>query len=256
MPTKYRASLDHVGFDWSKDLEIIRSKLLERGDLLFSKLGFVETRGCTCHADASGTLSVKTERNSLIDEIAGVLALAAAVKMDAGFKAANKVIATVDAVKDDPSLTVTRKVEPEALSVIASKYRRAGEPPGTHWYDVYQDEDAVEIDFQQVADAAVQASLGLQTERKKGRPPESELEILAVLREIFERYNDYSARQSALTWIDGGYKQEETGPCLTFLKIAVAPLNELLAGLPASYGAMPISAAQIMRKKANHNRRR
>ena len=142
MPTKYRASLDHVGFDWSKDLETIRAKLLERGDFCSRKLGFVETRGCSCHSDASGALSVKTERNSLFDEIAGILALAAAVKMDAGFKAANKVIATVDAVENDPSVIGTRKVEPEALSVIATKYRRADEPPGTHWYDIYQDEDA------------------------------------------------------------------------------------------------------------------
>ena len=176
--------------------------------------------------------------------------------MDAGFKAANKVIATVDAVREDPSVIVTRKVEPEALSVIASKYQRANEPPGTYWYDIYQDENAVEIDFQQVADAARQASLQLASGEEKGASPELVLEILASLREIFERYNACSGRHSVLTWVDGKIKQEEAGPFLTFLKIVIAPLNEFLAGLPASYGAMPISAAQIMRKKANHNRRR
>jgi hypothetical protein len=41
-----------------------------------------------------------------------------------------------------------------------------------------------------------------------------------------------------------------------FLTIAIAPLNEFLAGLPDSYDAKSISAVQIMRKKANHVRRR
>jgi hypothetical protein len=90
---------------------------------------------------------------------------------------------------------------------------------------------------------------------RKGRPPKLVLEILARLREIFERYNGDSSRQSVLTWVDGGFKQEEAGPFLEFLKIAIAPLNEFLAELPASYGAESISAAQIMRSKANHNRR-
>lgn len=256
MPTRYPASLDHVGFDWSKDVEIIRSKLVERGDLLFAKLGYVEASGCTCHTDASGTLSLKTERTSLFDEIAGILALAAAVQMDAGFKAANKVIATVDAVNCDPSFIITRKVEPEAMGAIASQYRRAGEPPGRHWYDIYQDENAIEIDLQQVAEAARQAGLSLETERRKGRPPESALEILAGLREIFKRYNEKAARRSEITWADGNFKQEEAGPFLEFLTIAIAPLNEYLADLPDFCGAQSISPAQIMRKKANYNRRR
>ena len=256
MPTKYRASLDHVGFDWSKDPETIQRKLLERGDLVVARLGFIEKGGCACYADASSTLVLKTERTALFDEIVGILAWAAAVRIDAGFKAANKTIATVDAVEKDPLVIATRNVEPEALSVIASKYQRADEPPGTYWYDIYQDENAIGIDLQQAGRAAEQASLDLRTDRKKGRPRESELEILAGLREIFERYNAGAGRHSVLTSADGKFKQEEAGPFLTFLKIVIAPLNEFLAGLPASHGPKPISAAQIMRKKANHSRRR
>jgi hypothetical protein len=256
MPTKYIASLDHVGFDWLKDFETIQGKLLERGDLLLAKLRFVEAGGCSCHIDASGALLLKTQRDSLFDDIAGILALAAAVKMDAGFKAANKVIETVHAVGKDPSVIGTRNVEPEALGVIATKYQRANEPPGTYWYDIHQDENAVEIDIQQASHAAAQASLQLRAERKKGRPRESVLEILAGLREIFERYNAGSGRHSVLTSADGKLKQEEAGPFLAFLMVVIAPLNEFLADLPASCGAKPISAAQIMRAKANHNRRR
>jgi hypothetical protein len=254
MPTKYSADLDHVGFDWSKDLETIRRKLLERDDLLLAKLRFVEAGRCSCDIDASGALLLKTPRDSLFDDIAGILAWAAAVKMDAGFKAANKVIATVRAVEKDPSVIRTRKVEPEALGEIATNYQRADEPPGTYGHDIHQDENAIEIDIQQATHAAAQAGLQLRAERKKGRPKESVLGILTGLREIFERYNARSGRHSVLISADG--KQEEAGPFLEFLSLAIAPLNEFLADLPASYGAKPISAAQIMRAKANHNRRR
>ena len=100
---------------------------------------------------------LKPGRASLFDEIVGILAWAAATQMDAGFKAANKLIATVNAVRRDPSVILTRNVEPEALSVIASKYQRANEPPGTYWYDIYQDENAIGIDLQQVVRAARQS---------------------------------------------------------------------------------------------------
>ena len=115
----------------------------------------------------------------------------------------------------DPSVIVTRNVEPEALSVIASKYQRANEPPGTHWYDIYQDENAIEIDLQQVAVRREQASLQLASrEEERGVPETSVLEILADLREIFERYNAGSGRHSVLTSVDGKFKQEEAGPFL------------------------------------------
>ena len=158
-------------------------------------------------------------------------------------------------LSESPSIILTRNVEPEALGVIASKYQRADEPPGTYWYDIYQDENAVAIDLQQVAYAARQASLQLRAERRKGRPQGSMLKHLANLREIFERYNAGSGRHSVLTSVEGKFKQEEGGPYLTFLKAVIAPLNEFLASLPASYGANQISAAQIMRAKVQHNRR-
>lgn len=256
MPKRYAPSLDHVGFDWAKDIEVIRSKLIARSDCILAALGFVEPDGCIAVADASGAVLLKTARDSLFDDIAGILSWAAAVKMDAGFKAAGKIIATVDAVEKDPSIIVTHSVEPEALGVIARNYQRANEPPGTHSYDIYQDENAVEIDIQQVCYAARRASLQLRAESRRGRPNESGLKILAGLREIFERYNASSGRHSVLTWADGKCKQEEAGPYLTFLKGVIAPLNEFLASLPTHQRVAPISAARIVRKKANLNRPR
>ena len=57
MPTAYHASLDHRGFDWSKDVETIKSKLLERGDLLIAKLRFAELGGCTCQTMHQGSVA-------------------------------------------------------------------------------------------------------------------------------------------------------------------------------------------------------
>ncbi len=180
MPTKYRPSLDHVGFNWTKDLDEIRSKLLARWDCILAELHFVEKSGCIAIANSSGAVSLKTARDCLLDEISGIVALAAAVQMDAGFKAANKVIATVDAVRRAPSIILTHNVEPEALGVIALKYQRADEPPGTYWYDIYQDENAVAVDLQQVAYAARQASLQLRAERRKGVPQDRCLSISPI----------------------------------------------------------------------------
>jgi hypothetical protein len=90
--------------------------------------------------------------------------------------------ATIGAVEKDPSVIAIRKVGPEALAMVASNYRRADELPGMHSYDIYQDENATEIDLLQVSRAAVQADLRLRADMKKRRPRESVLEILAGLR--------------------------------------------------------------------------
>jgi hypothetical protein len=78
-----------------------------------------------------------------IEDICGALCWAAAVQMDGGFKPANKVIATLEAVEKDPSIINAGYVEPEALGMIASQYQLADETPGTYWHDVYQDDGAL-----------------------------------------------------------------------------------------------------------------
>jgi hypothetical protein len=51
--------------------------------------------------------------------------------MDGGHKPANKIIATLKAIKMDPSLISKAGVEPEALAMVASNYQRGEEKPGT-----------------------------------------------------------------------------------------------------------------------------
>src|ERR1019366_9618678 len=108
MPTKYKAQLDHIGFDWTKNAELILQSLMARKDLILAKAGF------------SGDHAAHI---SFIGDICGILSWAAAVQMDGGFKAANKVISTLKAVEMDPSTINSRNVEPEALGMIASQYQ-------------------------------------------------------------------------------------------------------------------------------------
>ena len=234
MPTKYKAQLDHVGFDWTKDAELILQNLMARKDQIVKKAAF---RG-----DHAALIS-------FIGDICGILSWAAAVQMDGGFKAANKIISTLKAVEMDPSTINSRNVEPEALGMIASQYQRADETPGTFGFDVYQDEGAHELDLQQVRRAALLAILVLQTEVTKGRPKKILLDVLGEkLCDLFLRYNDVATRHSIAS--DGNVAQMEAGPYFEFCKTVIAPLNEFFASLPQSYDAKPISAAQVARKSA------
>jgi len=104
-------------------------------------------------------------------------------------------------------------------------------------------------DLQQVRHAALRAILVLQTEDKIGRPKNLPLDILGEkLRDLFLRYNDVATRHSIAS--DGKVAQMEAGPYFEFCETVIAPLNQFLAGLPQSYEAKPISAAQVARKTA------
>jgi hypothetical protein len=246
MPTKYKVQLDHVGFDWTKDTELILRSLMARKNLILAKAGFSGVHGCSYN---SATHTIQTERSSFIEAICGALSWAAAVQMDGGYKAVNKIISTLKAVEMDPSAINSRDVEPEALGMIASQYQRADETPGTFGFDVYQDEGAHELDLQQVRRAALLAIRVLQTELKVGRPKKLPLDILGEkLCDLFLRYNDVATRHSIAS--DGKIAQIESGPYFDFCETVIASLNQFLAGLPRSHEAKPISAAQVARKSA------
>ena len=184
-----------------------------------------------------------------IEDVCGVLCWAAAIQMDAGFKAANKIIATLQAVEKDSSSINARNVEPEALGMIASQYQLADETPGTYGFDVYQDDGAQhELDLLQVSRAASRAVILMQTEVTKGRPKKLTLKLLGEkIRDLFLRYNDVATRHSVAS--DGGVAQVEAGPYFEFCETVIAALNEFFARLPSSYAAKPISAAQVARTR-------
>lgn len=234
MPTKYKAQLDHVGFDWTNDMELIRQGLSARKDLISATVGFTEDDAALC---------------LFVEDICGALCWAAAIQMDGGFKAANRIIATLEAVEKDPSIVNLGNVEPEALGMIASQYQLADEKPGTYWYDVYQDDGVLhELDLQQVGRAALRANVLMQTGVTKGRPKKVILNILGEkLRDLFLRYNDDATRHSIAS--DGEVAQIEAGPYFEFCKTVIAALNEFFARLPSSYAAKPISPAQVARTR-------
>jgi len=234
MPTKYKAQLDHVGFDWTNDMELIRQGLSARKDLISATVGFTQD-------DAA--------LNLFIEDICGALCWAAAIQMDGGFKAANKIIATLEAVEKDPSIINAGHVEPEALGMIASQYQLADETPGTYWFDVYQDDGAQhELDLLQFKRAALRARILMETQVTKGRPKKIILDILGEkLRDLFLRYNDDATRHSIAS--DGEVAQIEAGPYFEFCKTVIAALNEFFARLPSSYAAKPVSPAQVARTR-------
>jgi hypothetical protein len=246
MPTKYKAQLDHVGFDWTKDAEIILQNLMAKKNLILAKAGFSGVYACSYNL---ATQTMETECSAFIKDICGALSWAAAVQMDGGFKATNKIIATLEFVERNPSSINSRNIEPEALGMIAGHYQRADEVPGKFGMDVYQDEGALDLNLQQVSRAASLAISFLRTERKKGRPKRLPLDLLREkLRDLFLRYNVVAIRHSIAS--DGEVAQTEAGPYFEFCEVVIAPLNEFLASLPGSYEAKPISAAQVVRRGA------
>jgi hypothetical protein len=48
--------------------------------------------------------------------LSGILSLAAAIKIDGGYKPANKLVATLKSIEKDPSLILSGSIEPEALA--------------------------------------------------------------------------------------------------------------------------------------------
>jgi hypothetical protein len=205
MPTKYKPQLDHVGFDWVNQSNQFHEYLLAREAEILEKSGFYKEYGVS---------DQRLESRELIRELSGVISLAAAIRMDAGFKAPNKLISTLEAVEKDP------------LGMLASHYQRADERPGTFWWDVDRQENAPLPDPERVRQAASSAIVALKSEAGPGRPPDEVTKFVAVkVREIYLRYNDSVTRHSIASFTRGKDSQVEAGPFVEFLEPLLAPLN-------------------------------
>jgi hypothetical protein len=171
--------------------------------------------------------------------------------MDAGFKAPNKLISTLEAARKDPSVILTRQLEPEALCRLASHYQRANERPGTFWWDVDRQENAPLPEPEHVRQAALSAIVELKSEGGPGRPRDVVTEVVAVrTREIYLRYNVSVTRHSIASSRRGKDSQVEAGPFVEFLELLLTPLNRYFAGLPKHYCATPVSSASVARMAA------
>jgi hypothetical protein len=242
MPTKYKPQLDHVGFDWSNQSNQFHQDLLAIETTMLEKSGFFNEYG------HPGPDVVHSEARELIRELSGVISLAAAIRMDAGFKAPNKLISTLEAVEKDPSVILTRQLEPEALGKLSSHYQREDEPPGTFWWDVDRQENAPLPEPEGVRRAASKAILALESEASPGRPADKVTEVVALrAREIYLRYNASVTRHSVASFRWGSDWQIEAGPFLEFLELLLEPLNSFFASLPKHYCATPVSPASVVR---------
>src|ERR1700736_1150538 len=150
MPTIQKPQLDHVSFPWHEQSDRFHQELDARRAEIFEQSGFNREFGNTGNPPST---SEEQEGAAFILELSGILSQAAAIKMDGGYKSANKVIATQKSIKKDPSLILNAGVEPEALAMVASNYQRAEEEPGTFWFDVDRPDDGVP-DPQRVRNAA------------------------------------------------------------------------------------------------------
>jgi hypothetical protein len=65
-----------------------------------------------------------------------LLVIAATIRLDAGYKAPTKLLATLTAIRENPKLVLSDTIEPEARGVLAAAYQRANEPAGTFWFDI------------------------------------------------------------------------------------------------------------------------
>jgi hypothetical protein len=239
MATKYKPQLNHFGFDWIEQASLLERELTAKRTEILESLNFY-----VFYSERTDVLT--TAGHEVIRELSGIVSQAAAIRMDAGFKAPNKLVATLNAVKKDPSLIFTEAVEPEAFGKLASQYQRCNERPGTYWFDL--EGYGARPDPQRIAIAASNAILGLKSEAKPGRLPDIVTGFVALkAREIFLQYNGSITRHSIASSRLEKDTQVEAGPFLEFLELLLAPLNQFFSRLSKDYQATPVSAAQVVR---------
>jgi hypothetical protein len=242
MPTIQRPQLDHASFPWHEQSDSFHKELEKQKAKILERSGFNREFGNP--GDPPG-INEEQEGAAFLLELSGILSQAAAIKMDGGYKPANKIIATLKSIKRNPSLILKGGVEPEALSMVASNYQRGAEDPGTSWFDVDRSDDLPFPDPQRVSKAA-SVAIGKLTARR-GQPPNVMVDFLGDrLLGCYLRFNVTAGRHSVAA--DGDRAQAEAGPFLEFLSSVIAPLNRFLIQLPASYGAKVVSAPELARR--------
>jgi hypothetical protein len=229
MPTRRKPQLNHKNMEYSEIFERFHRELLANENVILELVGFVKEYG-----DPSNP-TWKEAVAELISEIAGLLATALMIRLDAGYKAPGKVIATLEAIIENPKLALCDQTEPEARGALAAAYQRSSEPPGTYWFDIYG-EGGFKPAENQIRIAAKKAIAPLKAEASRGRPVAYDVQYLAPhLRAIFLRFNDRIARKSVRKPAPshgGGDHQHEDGAFAAFVEEALEPLRNFYASLP------------------------
>jgi hypothetical protein len=242
MPTIQKPQLDCAPFPWHEQSDKFQEELEAQRAQVLERSGFNREFG---NSGGSPSANEEQEGAALILELSGILSQAAAIKMEGGYKPANKIIATLKSIRKDPSLVFKAAVEPEALSMVASNYQRGEEDPGKFWFDVDRSGEAPLADPKRVSKAASVAIEKLSPRR--GQPRDVMLDFLGdKLLACYLRFSSTAGRHSVAA--DGDRAQAEAGPFLGFLTVAIAPLNRFLTQLPECYGAKAVSEPDLARR--------
>jgi hypothetical protein len=227
MPTRRKPQLNHESVEYSEIFGRFYRELLANEKVILLLVGFVKE-----YADPSDP-TWREAADQLISEIAGLLATSLMIRLDAGYKAPRKVIATLEAIIENPKLALCDRTEPEARGALAAAYQRSSEPPGTYWFDI-DGESGFEPDENQIRIAAKKAIAILEAQASRGRPVAHDVQYLAPrLRAIFLRFNDKIARKSVQSSRgDDDFFQYEDGAFLAFVKEVLEPLRKFYASLP------------------------
>lgn len=230
MPKHYKAQLAHTPFDWIAALDQIRADLGIRHEQILETVGFFDEYERTA-TDPARAAVIQEEADGVMAEITSALATATATIVDGGFKPPRLVISTLEAIKRDPGLVARATIEPETLGVLASKYQRSEETPGTHWYDLTGDLAATQmapfdIDPERIRVAADRGIAELKRLSSKGRHHDVALARLAAdLVGIYNRFAGVVKRTNV-----AGH---ETSQFKNFLRLVLPAAESVLSVYPA-----------------------
>ncbi len=230
MPTRRKPQLTHQSAEYARISQRFHDELLARERVILERAGFYKEFGDPDDASYTG----RNAASELICELAGLLATALTIRLDAGYKAPSRVIATLKAIIKNPKLALSDATEPEARGALAAVYQRENEPPGTFWFDIFEPEFGRDPEELRIGTAAGKAIADLQGESARGRPVVHDIKYLASkLRQIFLRFNDAVRRTTVWSSRGNGdlYRMED-GAFFAFVEEVLAPLRRFLAVLP------------------------
>ena len=118
MPTRRKPLLTHRTVEHAKIAERFHKELCASQKQILELVGFYEEFGTPDLPTYTG----EKEATQLLSELTGLLVTAATIRLDSGFKAPSKVIATVKAIGANPRLVSCDTTEPEARGVCVTAW--------------------------------------------------------------------------------------------------------------------------------------
>jgi hypothetical protein len=231
MPTLSNAQLTGPDSPWGAAFDQMYLELCRDRVSILTALSFYAEHDLPPGEENSDAIPTTKEEEEL-RQIASALTVAAAAStaMPAGVLAA-----TLLTVSKNPGLFFTRELPAPVEWAIACDYQRGGEPPGTHWRDVWGDQVAAfpgEVEQPtdvNIAKAAGAAIVSLQKTRKAGRKHNRADRILADrLGDIFRRSGQPVRRRREPVMRQGKLVYVEGGPVYDFIELVLKPLRAYL----------------------------